>query len=153
VVVFCIGCSVIFSLSIAHIASQTAQSAQVTPALEPVLAAQNFCDYEVNQDYSNAYQQLSARLQSEISQQLFESDNQTRDSTLGPLVGCSAARLSPVTGDQGLAQSPSTLSLDIWLGGLTASDAPPHSRGGTITMVEEGLGWKVDVVDSSLQLT
>jgi hypothetical protein len=151
-IVICITCTVIFSLSIAHIASQTAQSTQVAPALEPVLAAQNFCDYEMNQDYSSAYQQLSTRLQSEVSRQQFESDNQTRDTTLGQLVGCSAARLSPATGDQGTPQSPSTLSLDIWLGGLTTSAAPPHSRSGTITMVEEGLGWKVDVVDSALQL-
>jgi hypothetical protein len=106
----------------------------------------------MNQDYGSAYQQLSARLQSEVSKQQFESDNQTRDTTLGPVVGCSAARLSPTTGDQGIPQSPSTLSLDIWLGALTPSNAPPHSRSGSITMVQEGLGWKVDVVDSALQL-
>jgi hypothetical protein len=152
-VVTCISCTVIFSLSLAHIASQMAQSVQVAPALEPVLAAQNFCDYEMNQDYSSAYQQLSARLQSEVSEQQFESDNQTRDTTVGPVVGCSAARLSPATGDQGIPQSSSTLSLNIWLGGLTTSNAPPHSRSGSITMVQESTGWKVDAVASTLQLT
>jgi hypothetical protein len=126
---------------------------QVASALEPVLAAQNFCAYETNQDYQGAYRQLSANLQAEVSEQQFESDNQTRDTTLGPIVGCSAAHQYPATGDEGAPQSPTTLTLAIWLGGSTASPAPPHSRTGTITMVQESAGWKVDAVDSTLQLT
>jgi hypothetical protein len=153
VVVFCTSCSVLFSLGLAHIASQTAQPIQVASALEPVLAAQNFCAHETNQDYVGAYRQLSANLQAAISEQQFESDNQTRDTTLGPLVGCSAARQYPARGDEGAPQSPATLTLNIWLGGSTTSAAPPHSRTGTITMVQESAGWKVDAVDSTLQLT
>jgi hypothetical protein len=153
VVVLCISCSVIFLLSIAHIASQTEQPSQVAPALDPVLAAQKFCAYEINQDYEGAYQQLSATLQSEVSEQQFESDSQTRDTTLGPVVGCSAARQNPADGYDGAPQSPTILTVYIWLGGATTSDAPPNSQSGSITMVEAGTGWKVDAVDSTLQLT
>jgi len=154
VVVLCISCSVIFWLSIAHIASQIVQPSQVSPALEPVLAAQKFCAYEINQDYAGAYQQLSTALQSEVSEQQFESDNQTRDTTLGPVVGCSAARQNPAAGDEGVPQSPAILTVYIWLFGVaTASDAPPNSQSGNITMAEESADWKVDAVDSTLQLT
>jgi len=153
VVVLCISCSVIFSLSIAHIASEPPQAIQVAPALEPVLAAQEFCDYEMNQDYRSAYQQLSTNLQAKISEQQFESDNQTRDTTLGPVMGCSAAREYPATGDSGIPESPTILTLDIWLGGSTTLDAPPDGRSGSITMVQDISGWKVEAVDSALKLT
>jgi hypothetical protein len=152
-VVLCITCSVIFSLSLARFASQTTGSTQVSAELEPVLAAQNFCAYETNKDYASAYQQLSINLQTEVSLQQFESDNQARDASLGSVVGCSAARQLPASSAEGTASSPSILMVYIWLTGSTTSGAPPPSRSGSMTMVLESSSWKVDAVDRTLQLT
>jgi hypothetical protein len=120
----------------------------VPATLEPVVAAANFCSHEINADYHGAYAQLSAHLQSQVTEQQFVSDNQARDATEGPLVGCSAA---PST-DSTPSTSPNTiLELNIWSGPVTGN-APPVNQSGTVTLVQEGSEWKVDAIDSSLQL-
>jgi len=123
----------------------------VSTALDPVIAGANFCAYETNKDYASAYRQLSTNLQSQVSEQRFISDNQARDTTLGPVVGCSLASQPSSSLDQ-VPASPIILTLNIWLGS-TAGNTAPVNRSGDLTMVEEGTDWKVDAIDSTLQLT
>ncbi|MGO8948538.1 MAG: hypothetical protein ACLQUY_12935 [Ktedonobacterales bacterium] len=153
VVVFCTGCSLLLSLSLAQLSSPTTAAPPASSALDPVIGAQVFCAYEIDQDYSNAYQQLSANLQSQLSEQHFESDNQARDASSGPVIGCSAAPKSSNPEDEGPAASPTTLSLYVWLGAAATSHAPPLGLSGNITMVQEGSSWKVDALDRAVRLT
>jgi hypothetical protein len=120
-------------------------------ALQPVLAAANFCAYETNKDYEHAYAQLSDTLHSQLSEQQFDSDNQARDVTAGPVIGCSAALLKH-SEDQTTASSTVTLTVHVWLGSETGN-GPPTGKSGTMTMVQEAFEWKVDSIDGTLQLT
>ncbi len=153
ILVLCAGCSLLFSLSLANLSSLPTGPTQTSTAQDPVLAAEAFCSYEIDKDYSSAYQQLSGNLQSQVSEQKFESDNEARDATVGSVVGCSAAQEPSATANQGATSSTITLTLNIWLASPTNSLAPPLGASGTMTMVEESTGWSIDAIGSTLQLT
>jgi hypothetical protein len=123
----------------------------VAGGLDPVLAAANFCAYETNRDYQNAYAQLSTNLQNQLPAQQFISDNQTRDTTAGPVIGCSTA-LPENSADQAGTSSRVTLTVYVWLGSKIGND-PPVGKSGTMTMVQEASEWKVDAIDGALLLT
>lgn len=151
ILVACVACSVLFSLSLASLSSATTITSQTTSSTEdPVIAAEDFCAYEIDEDYANAYNQLSKSLQGTISQQQFQTDNQARDTSRGMLVGCSAALPADAVVSPG---SPTSLTVTVWLATPSATESPPIGSSGDMTMVQEGSSWKVDAVDTTLQLT
>jgi hypothetical protein len=151
VLVVCASCSVLIALNVRGINTEISSVPPVPLGLHPVLAAANFCAYETNKDYEHAYAQLSNTMRSQLSEQQFISDNQARDATAGPVVGCSAALLKH-SEDQTGASSTVTLMVHVWLGS-EAGNGPPTGESGTMTMVQDSSGWKVDSIDGALQLT
>jgi hypothetical protein len=148
VVLICGVCSYLTVASFQTFTSGNISGDQVPATLQPVVEAANFCSYEINSAFHEAYAQLSAHLQTQITETQFVSDNQGRDAVKGSLIGCSAA-LSP--GSPPSSSSSMVLELNIWSGSITGN-APPVNQSGTMTVVQEGSGWKVDAIDSSLQL-
>jgi len=150
-IVLCVSCSVLLAVSLSRI---TTQITSLPPGVDPVVAASNFCSYEINQDYASAYGLLSPNLQGQISQQQFISDNQTRDASQGQVIGCSAASQQSTAPDA-TPSSPTTLTLNIWLAPTaTNSSGPPTNLSGNITMAQQSDGsWKLDAIDSALPLT
>jgi hypothetical protein len=148
VVLICGACSYLTVASFQTFTSENISGDQVPAALQPVVEAANFCSFEINTNYHEAYTQLSAHLQSQVAEPQFVSDNQARAVAEGPLVGCSAA---PSPGSPPSSSSSMVLELSIWSGPITGN-APPDNQSGTMTMVQEGSTWRVDALDSSLQL-
>ena len=151
VVLICGACSLLTLGAFQTFTSGIISGDQVPATLRPVVEAANFCSYEINRDYHDAYAQLSARLLSQVTEQQFVSDNQAREAAEGPLVGCSAAPSLGSTPSSSPSSSGMTLELNTWAGPITGN-APPVNQSGTMTMVQEGGEWKVDAIDSSLQL-
>jgi hypothetical protein len=150
-VLVCATCSILIALSVRDINTEITSAPSVPAQLDPVLVAANFCAYETNKDYKHAYAQLSNNLQNQLTVQQFISDNQVRDSSLGPVIGCSAALPENAEGQAGVS-STVTLTIHVWYGSETRN-GPPAGKSGTMTMVEEASDWKVDSIDGALQLT
>ena len=101
----------------------------------------------------SAYGLLSSTLQGQVSQQQFTSDNQTRDTQQGVVVGCAASQQIVVTDPYATPTSPDTLTLNIWVGPVSGNGAPVN-HSGTVTMIQNSAGsWQLDALDSTLPLT
>lgn len=121
------------------------QQVASSPLLGSTVVVSTFCAEEESQDYAAAYNQLSANLQGQMTQDQFVSRSEALDTSNGTVSQCSPAP----SGDA--AQGSSNVSFDMTiqrdLNGTTSSST------GTITVVNSGGSWKIDTIDSSLGLT
>jgi flagellar basal body-associated protein FliL len=113
-------------------------------ALQPLQAAQNFCNDLKTQDYSSAYNMLSTTYQGQVTQTQFTQGSQLHDQIDGKVQSCPLA-------------SNSNFSFNLGNGPTTASFNATVTRNktftGKISMIKEGSAWKVDALDQSLQGT
>ena len=113
-----------------------------------------FCMDEEMQDYSSAYALLSSNLQQQYNSSQFTTDGQQHDSTLGVMTTCN---------QQGPAVTSTSTELTATLT-ITRSLTPtPDASGnapapqasdytGQVSLVEEAGQWRVDQVDSALNM-
>ena len=113
-------------------------------ALQPLQAAQSFCDDLKRQDYTAAYSLLSATYQGQVTQMQFTQGSQLHDQIDGKVQNCAPA-------------SNNNFSFNLGNGPTTASFSATVTRNkaftGKISMVKQGGAWKVDALDPSLQGT
>jgi flagellar basal body-associated protein FliL len=113
-------------------------------ALQPLQAAQNFCNDLKTQDYSSAYTMLSTNYQGQVTQTQFTQGSQLHDQIDGKVQSCAPA-------------SNNNFSFNLGNGPTTASFNATVTRNkaftGKISMVKEGSAWRVDALDQSLQGT
>jgi hypothetical protein len=113
-------------------------------ALQPLQAAQHFCDDLKTQDYTAAYTLLSINYQGKVTQTQFTQGSQLHDQIDGKVQNCAPA-------------SNNNFSFNLGNGPTTASFNATVTRNkaftGKISMVKESSAWKVDALDPSLQGT
>jgi hypothetical protein len=99
-----------------------------------------FCSYEQSQQYDSAYNQLSTNLRASISQDQFTQESQNQDTASGTIQQCNVAQDSnaPQFGN-----TQSSIDISVTRRGGTAQT-------GTLTLVNEHGGWKIDSFDSTL---
>jgi hypothetical protein len=98
-----------------------------------------FCDDLKAQRYSAAYDTFSTQLQSQVSREQFVAVNTQRDQTDGPVRACGNPQIS--------------ISLHNNNAYIPLAITRTQTYTGTIHLVHEGNGWKIDAIDPALQLT
>jgi hypothetical protein len=146
-IVLCVGCGLALS-SYDNLVSHSLSGSLAS------LTVDELCLDEEMQDYSSAYTLLSSNLQQQLSESQFTTDGQQHDSTLGQISTCT---------QQGPAVSSSSTEVTATLA-ITRSVTPtPDASGnapapqasdytGQVILVEVSSQWKVDQVDSALNM-
>lgn len=138
--VVCVSCSVLFAVGLGRAANSFNQ------LLGPEIAASTFCVDVQEQRYSAAYDQLSRNLQSQMTRDQFESAASARDQASGPVTDC-----TPDTNDQSVDTSgpPTLVHVTVT---RTSGSGGTSLYPGDLTLVREDSVWKIDAIDSSLEL-
>jgi hypothetical protein len=113
-----------------------------------------FCLDEETHDYTSAYSLLSTNLQQQVSESQFISDGQQHDSELGPISMCTQqGSLVSTSGNVKLATVNITRMLTPTPDATGSAPSPqPNTYSGQVTLVDEASQWRVDQVDSALNM-
>jgi len=134
-VLACVSCVVLFAV----LGSQLFNS----PIFGSTIAVTEFCTDEKDQQYPQAYHLLSSSMQNQMTQDQFVQRSQSLDTSQGTVSQCQPTPSStPQAGD-------TSASFDVRVTRGTAGTPTT----GTITLVKESGGWKIDSIDPSLSLT
>jgi hypothetical protein len=129
----------LIGLGIFHGVTSALDTASKTiPARLTVLA---FCSAEQSQNYESAYAQLfSSQLQQQLSESDYEQTSQALDQEHGVITSCARADNSSdtVTGDT------VTIALTVSRGSIFYT--------GDIVVVKQGNDWRINQIDTSLDL-
>jgi hypothetical protein len=145
--VLCIGCG----LAVSTYVNRLNQS---LPSTLASLTVSEFCLDEETQNYTSAYNLLSSNLQQQYSESQFTADARQHDSTLGTITVCSQQGL--VVSNTG---NEKTVTIKVTRMATPTPDASgnvpasqPTAYTGQVIVVKEAGQWKVDQVDSALNL-
>lgn len=116
-----------------------------SPVFGSTLAVTQFCTYEKDQQYPQAYRLLSSSMQNQMTQDQFTQRSQSLDTSQGVVSQC-----VPSTSGTNLATDTSA-SFPVTVTRGTGSTAT--TTNGTITLVKESGSWKIDSIAPSLSLT
>jgi hypothetical protein len=130
-----IGMSGLFALRLAR-----AQVSQRESAVSVAASIALFCEAAQNRDYSGAYRYLSPAFQARMSVDAFVAANETHDETDGAITSCTSETDLLHTSVAGARTS---VSLAV-----TRS----HTATGTISLTRGGDGWRIDTLDTALEL-
>ena len=104
-----------------------------------------FCYDETIHDYNSAYQQFSSQLQQQMSESDFESGSNQLDEQVGGITTCSRADSSKDATDG------NTVTIDVDVSRISSSGTSTATHG-SIVVVEEGSDWRINGIDTTLDL-
>ncbi len=115
------------------------------PTIASTIAVTNFCADEESQQYVRAYNLLSSSMQSQRTQSDFIQRSQSLDTSQGTVSQCQPTTSSTNPATDTSASIPVTV--------MRGTGSTATTTNGTITLVKESGGWKIDSIDPSLSLT
>jgi hypothetical protein len=104
------------------------------------LTVVDFCNHVQSQDYQSAYADLSSQLQQQVSASAFQQTSQALDLEHGSITGCTQSNTSSdtVNGDT------VTIALNVSRGSIYYT--------GNVEVVKQGNDWRINAIDTSLDL-
>jgi hypothetical protein len=143
-----VGCGVMVTLFVAMIGMSgffalrlaRAQVSQRESAVSVAASIALFCEAAQNRDYSGAYRYLSPAFQARMSVNAFVAANETHDETDGAITSCTSETDLLHTSVAGARTS------------VTLEVTRSHTATGIISLTRGGDGWRIDTLDTALEL-
>jgi hypothetical protein len=124
--------ALVLALVVAGVGATSWESSQPTAALA------GFCGALKSQNYAAVYRQVPASAKNAQSESAFTQDAQLQDQLDGRVRACAA--LKSGADPNAWSQAPQTMTLQV---------ARNHTYSGALTLVRDGLGWKIGALDTT----